>query len=283
MAPVSISVTRGGQPVESYRMQMVADPLLSPLLIQMAVSSCIQATERTVGASTVRVTGEVGFANAPAPVKFDNMYAMDTGTADQAALAAAVPAAYVMQAGFRSLDLKNVDIRIETYDVKKALAIDGVTVSRRQARPGETLRLMISLVGENGAETMRNVDYAVPIGAQPGTLYFTVADAGVTNLADFRQILSVSPRNPTQLIATVNNLHPNNKAYVRVWRADPAFQLEGADLPGPPASAAMILAGSQSGLAGIVQSRNSKIAEMESDGGEMVVTGSKTVQVEIKE
>ena len=74
----------------------------------------------------------------------------------------------------------------------------------------------------------------MPIGAPAGPLYFTVADATTTNLADFRQILTASPRTAAQLIATVNSLHPNTKAYVRVWRADPAFQLEGADLPAPP-------------------------------------------------
>ena len=35
--------------------------------------------------------------------------------------------------------------------------------------------------------------------------------------------------------------------------------------------------------AGITQTRNSKIETMEVDAGDMVVTGSKTVQVEIKE
>jgi hypothetical protein len=68
-----------------------------------------------------------------------------------------------------------------------------------------------------------------------------------------------------------------------VWRADPAFQLEGADLPDPPASVALILAGSQSSLAGITQTRNSKVVGMEVDAGDMVVSGSKTIQVEIKE
>ena len=106
--------------------------------------------------------------------------------------------------------------------------------------------LNVVLAGENGAETTRQVEYQVPIGAEPGPLYFTVADANTANLADFRQILTASPRSAGQLIATVNNLHPNTKAYVRVWRADPAFQLEGADLPDPPASVALILAGSQS-------------------------------------
>jgi len=85
------------------------------------------------------------------------------------------------------------------------------------------------------------------------------------------------------LLAVVNNLHPNNRAYVRVWRADPAFQLEGADLPDPPASVALILASSQAGAAGITQNRNSRIAQIEIDAGDMAVSGNKTIQVEIKE
>jgi hypothetical protein len=61
--PVSLSVTRGGRPVESYQMNMVNDPLLSPLLIQMAVASTIEATERTVGAASVHIGGEIQFQN----------------------------------------------------------------------------------------------------------------------------------------------------------------------------------------------------------------------------
>jgi hypothetical protein len=68
-----------------------------------------------------------------------------------------------------------------------------------------------------------------------------------------------------------------------VWRTDPAFQLEGVDLPAPPASVTMILAEQQTSLAGISQTRNSKIAEMEIDAGNVVVSGVKTAQVEIKE
>jgi hypothetical protein len=123
----------------------------------------------------------------------------------------------------------------------------------------------------------------VPIGAEPGPLYFTVADANTANIADFRQVLVASPHSPGQLITTVNNLHPNTSAYVRVWRPVPAFQLEGSDLPDPPASVSLILADSQSSSAGITQTRNSKIAEMEVDVGDMVVTGAKTIKVEVKE
>ena len=283
MVPVSVAISRGARPLESYQMQMVSDPLLSPLLLQMAVYSVIDETERTVGAATIRVTGEIEFQNATAPLRVNNMFAADNGSAAQGSLTAAIPVAYVMQSGFNSLQLKKVALSIEAYDQKKQLSIDGISVSRRAVRPGEKVRLNVLLTGDNGSETSRPVEYQVPIGAEPGTLYFTVADANTTNLTDFRQILTATPHTPSQLIATVNNLHPNTKAYVRIWRADPAFQLEGADLPDPPASVALILTGSQATLAGITQTRNAKIGEIELDGGDMVISGVKTVQVEIKE
>jgi hypothetical protein len=283
LAPVTISVSRGSTPVETYRLRMVNDPLLSPLLLQMAIFSSIDATERTTGAASLRISGEVDFQNAPAPLRIDNMFSADNGSAMMASASAAIPVAYVMQSGFDSLRLKKAAIHIEAYDSKKQLNIESVTASKHEVHPGDKLLLNVTLAGDDGAETIRQVAYDVPIGASPGTLYFTVADANTANLSDFRQILASSPHSPAQVITTVNDLHPNTRAYVRVWRTDPAFQLEGADLPDPPASVALILAGSQSTLAGVTQVRNSKIAEMQVDGGGMVISGVKTIQVEVKE
>ncbi len=282
LTPLSVAVTRNGRPIESYQMEMVNDPLLSPLLIQMAVSAAIDATERTVGPTSIRVSGQIEFRNAPAPLKVDNFYAMDTSTALQAATSAAVPAAFAMQSGFDALALKRVALEVAVYDRKRELKIDGVTASPHTAHPGETVRLAVSLVGENGAETVRQLDYRVPVGAEPGALYFTIADASATNMADYQQTLAATMRGPEQVLSLLSGLHANNKAYVRVWRQNPAYQLEGADLPDPPPSVAMILGRSQQNLAGIAQVRNSKIGEMEIDGGEAAVTGSKTIQVEIK-
>ncbi|MGA3261840.1 MAG: SpoIVB peptidase S55 domain-containing protein [Bryobacteraceae bacterium] len=282
MVPVSIAVSRAGRAIESYRMQMVGDPLLSPLLLQMAVYSAIDSTERSVGASSMRVSGEIEFQNAPAPLRIQNVFSGDTGAAQQVSLSAAIPLAFVMQSGFDALKLKSVSLAVETFEQKKEWTIDSVSASRREVRPGEAVRLRVSLAGDNGAEVARTVDYQVPAGAQAGPLYFTVSDAATANLNDFRSAITANPRNPGQLISTANNLHANNKAYVRVWRGDAAFQLEGADLPAPPASVALVLEGAQSNVAGITQVRNSKIASMEIDAGDMVISGVKTIQVEVK-
>ena len=71
---------------------------------------------------------------------------------------------------------------------------------------------------------------------------------------------------------------------MRVWRAESGYTIEGRDLPGPPPSVAMILARGQiGGAAASMNVRGSKIAEIEIPAGDFVVTGSKTVQVEVKE
>jgi hypothetical protein len=283
MAPVSISVSRGGKRMDNYQMEMVNDRFLSPLLVQMAVFNTIDATERTVGASSFRVTGEIEFQGSPAPLKVNNMYAADTGSAMIASLSTAIPLAYVLQSGFDALEVKKVALDIESFDAKKQFQIDSVSVARREVRPSGTVELTTMLVGENGAEVPRTIVYQVPQGITPGPLYFTVADGMTTNLTEFRQIIGAQPKSISQLISIVNNLRANTKAYVRVWRPEPAYQLEGADFPDPPPSVAMILAGSQTAQGSISQTRNSKIAELEIGAGDSVINGSKTIQVEVKE
>jgi hypothetical protein len=283
MAPVSISVSRAGRRLDSYQMELVNDRFLSPLLLQMAVFSTIDATERTVGASSFRVTGEVEFQGSAAPLKLNNMYAADTGSAMIASLSTAIPLAYVLQSGFDSLQVKKVSLDIESFDAKMQLQIDNVFVNRREVRPGEKVELTAILVGDNGSETARKVEYQVPLGATPGPLLFTVADGMTTNLTEFRQIIGAQPKSISQLISTVNNLRANTKAYVRVWRPEPAFQLEGEDFPDPPPSVALILAGAQTALGSVTQTRNSKLAELEIGAGDCAISGSKTIQVEVKE
>jgi hypothetical protein len=211
------------------------------------------------------------------------MFAGDANSAMQVAQSTSIPLAYVLQGGFDTLRIKQVDLDIESFDEKKQLQIDSVFAGRREARPGETIELTVGLAGENGSVLTRKVSYPAPVGLGVGPLYFTVSDAGTANITDFRQTLGVTTRSPGQLIASVNQLKVNTKAYVRVWRPDPAYQLHGQDYPAPPASLAMILARTQSGYGGLSQTLNSKLAELEIDGIGAVVTGSKTIQVDIKE
>jgi hypothetical protein len=279
MVPVSISLARAGRKIEGYEMQMANDRFLAPLLTQIAVYSAIDSTERTLGAATYAVRGQIEFQGNAPPLRLNNMFAGDANTAMQVSLSAAIPLAYVLQSEFSALEVKKVALEIDSFDEKKQLQIDQVTVSPHEVRPGERVQLTTVLVGDNGAEVSRTLDYAVPIGAPAGPLYFTVTDGNVANLSEYRQILGSTPRSAEQLVASVNKLRANTKAYVRVWRAEPNFQVDGVDFPDPPPSLALILGTSPTSL----QTRNSKVAELEITAGDAVISGAKTVQVEVKD
>ena len=81
----------------------------------------------------------------------------------------------------------------------------------------------------------------------------------------------------------MNGLRPNQKAYVRIWRAPPSYGVLDEDLPDPPASVALVLSKGSGGTANPSWSAGSKMAEREISAGDAVVTGSRTIQVEIKE
>jgi len=78
-------------------------------------------------------------------------------------------------------------------------------------------------------------------------------------------------------------LRPNTTAYLRVMRPEPAYELLGSTLPDPPASVAMILARTHPSLGAPALAGNSTIAELEISVPDMVISGSRIIQVEVKE
>jgi hypothetical protein len=280
--PIALTVQDGRRPQLSYHMQMVNDRVLSPFIVQMAVFSALDATERTLGLGSYTVRGSVEFQNGVPPLKLDNTYAGDFNVPLQASSGVASPLAYIMGAGFDALKIKNITLAMEASERKRLLQIDQITASRKEVRPGEAVDLTVTFTGENGLEVDKTVRYTLPLGAPAGTWNFTVTDGAYSNILDYQQLAATVQKSPTQLISFLNRLRPNTNAYLRVWRTDPAYLVQGQDLPDPPPSLGLILAKAQTAQ-GALLARTSKMDELLIDSGDMVVTGSKTISVEVKE
>jgi len=282
MLPVDIAVHREGRLVESYHMSMVDDPMLTPLLLQMAVFSTLDATERGAGAATIGVRGTVQLSGGRS-IQLNDIYAADNAAPQLASVSTVAPVAYILQSGFDSLKVKHISLDIEALEKKRSLDIGEVVASCHEARPGDTVDLAINLTGENGVDETRTASYRIPLGAQAGPVFFTAADGPQTSLLDLRFALSAQPTNPEQLLGLLERLRDNDKVYVRVWRPETSYPAGLDELPAPPPSVALIMA-AEMGPSGVALGtmKNSRIAEMVIDSGGRMVSGSKTVQVEVK-
>lgn len=282
MIPVELNVHSSRSGNHQYRMEMVNDRFLSPFLLQIAVFSSIDATERALGPSTFQVRGAIQFGGGRPAVELDNIYAGEANIAMNVALAAAAPMAYVMQSGFQDLRVDRIRLDILSLDEKKQLRLERAWASKREVRPGEQIEFAVALRGENGREVIKKVPFQAPSGIAPGVLNVTFADGNWMNLLDYRGAGAREASSGAQLVRAINQLRRNSNLYVRVWRADRGFQLQGEQLPSPPASLKHVLSG-PAGSGVVSHTWTSTLAEMEMDGFGTVVSGTETIRVTVKE
>lgn len=287
MAPVRVRLNRSDRAgnllqQRDYRMEMVRDPFVAPLLLQMAVFSAVDSSERSVGAATLSVDATLRFEDGVPPLRIRNLHAGGALVGLLGALGVSIPAGYALQSGFQELALAEVDIELSLQEQRQELRLEQMWSSTNQASPGQEVQIHAVLLDPGGAEERRSFRYRIPRGAPSGPLYLSAADASTLNLLEFPRFSSLIPRSPQQLLSLINGLRTNNRLYLRVWRQEPTYSIQGADLPAPPPSAALILDRSTDVKGGRSAIQNAALAELSVDLGNYAVTGAKTIKLEVK-
>jgi hypothetical protein len=284
LMPLEIGVLSSRGQRRQYSLETVHDPFLSPFLLQMALFSAADATERQVGAASYRVRGAVEFSNGLPPLRLDNMFSAPSMAAFQLATYTALPLAFLMQSGLDDVAVKGIQIELEALDEEKSLEIDRVWSSQTRVRPGETLKLTAALHGNNGEEVLRSVDYEVPLGTKEGELYVTFSDGDSLNMIEWQSLLANSKaRELPELVRAINRLRRNDRLHVRLWRPGRAVRVHTEQLPAPPASVAGVLSVPEAAGASNAQDWQSTLAEFELDGLGSVVEGNISLKVNVTE
>ena len=226
---------------------------LAPFLTQLAIFSALDSTERGLGASTVALEGQVRFAGGLPPLEIRNRFAGDFNAGLPAALAMASPLSALLEAGLPEVRVEGIDVKLRVENRRRQWRIDQAWLSQREARPGDEVELRLSLTGDEGAEEQRTLRYRIPLGVDPGPLYFSIADGPTANLWEARQLYaggSLGGKKAAEFIAMLNRLKGNTVVSVRVWQADAAYPAGSAELGNLPPSAALVLGRSPLGGGG---------------------------------
>jgi hypothetical protein len=288
--PLTIAVNSSTTGNHTYHMQVVNDRLLTPFLTQTALFSTLDATERNIGAGTLRIDGRAEFEGGLPALVMRDVYVSDNALSQQAANNAIVPLGFVVNGGFADLRVKSLSFTVSQLDSKRQVRLVQAWASAHEARPGDTVNITVQLEGENGYQTTQTAKFKIPIGAPNGLLNFTIGDATLQNFADFAGLNASAMQNAARLIETINSYRSSDGLYVRVWRPQPAFSVNGpgpdSELPDPPPSVMLILAdpsSSANGSATNAVTRGSEVGQLTILIPGFAVSGAKTVQVEIKD
>src|SRR6185436_10763101 len=89
MVPVRLQMTDGSGLRRNYAFELVDDPLLSPLLLYVAMNGVLGTIERTLGSATVRLReGYVIKVDGANDIRLDKLFAGDGATTDASGLSA---------------------------------------------------------------------------------------------------------------------------------------------------------------------------------------------------
>jgi len=287
--PVEIAVQSGSTGAHSYHVQVVNDRLLTPFLTQAVLFSTLDATERAIGTGTLKLQGEVHFEGNLPPLVTHDMFISDSGLTQQAAADAVVTLAFVLGGGFQDLRVKDISFRLDELDSKKQLRLAQAWTSAHDVRPGETVDITAVLQAENGVEVVKTIPYKVPSGAPLGALNLTLSDGNTLNFPEFAGIAQTQFKTAASLIESVNHYRNSESLYVRVWRQQTGFNVAGAmpggELSDPPPSVALVLADTSSTASSgaTPNTRGSDVAQLSVEVKGYVVTGAKTIQIEVKD
>jgi hypothetical protein len=281
MIPLSIHLTtsRGGRKELKY--QLARDPFLTPLLVNLTIYNSIIATERAEGYSTLRVKGKIDIKGEQ-DVVLDNRFSSESNAPSSASLSIAVPINYLMAAGYKNLDLQNIDLEISSQESDQAAVLDSMRSGRTEVRAGEALDLELSWKKINGDVIRQTYPVKIPANASPGALTLLVADGStIMALDEQEEGENLIPRDLTQLIKFLNNLRKNDSLYLRFFRQEPGAVVNGEGLPGLPPSILSILK-SERKVGAFTPIHTATLMEFELPASDYLVTGAKVLKLTVK-
>ncbi|MCB9385385.1 MAG: hypothetical protein H6509_12290 [Bryobacterales bacterium] len=278
MAPAGFRVNG-----HDYRMTLVRDPYLTPFLLEMAAFSAVDATERQLGPSTLRVNGRATFAGDAPDLDLGDVYSGPTGVAQQAALNTAAPLAFVMQSAGERLRIETIEIDVQSTPEQRTLRIARAWTDREAVKRGEAVRLFVLLRDGEGRETLHQESLAFPAHTQAGEVFISVSDAAGLNMSDLSLLFDRGGMPAGRLIEAVNRLRRSDRYYTRIWRLYRGLRAQGQRLEQPPASLLAILDAPRGAAGGAAADPFTTLEEHASQPVDAFVQGSETLRLTVTE
>jgi len=279
--PVHISVKSDLDRTETYRFSVAQAPLISPLLLQLALVSAVGATERTLGPSTLAMNGKIRLAGGDS-VNLDDVLVSDSGPANAAAAMVAAPLNALLTSDFPGLHIEGIDLNMSVSDQDRAATLESAWTSKFEVRPGDSIDVMTVVRTPAGESFTQRIPVTIPQSVNSGTLTLVVGSGAATDAIEGRLTpLASPPRDLHRMVGALNKMRRNNRIYAVLLAPEGSFRLAGDEFPAPPPSLLQTFLSDAAAATRVSMSLNSVVGDFETDPTPYTVTGQQTLQLKV--
>ncbi len=234
--PVRIQLHSSLGKETDYRFAVAQQPLLSPLLVNMAIVSTLSSTERMVGPSTIQLNGEILLSDGEA-VKVDDVVSSEFSSAGSAGAAVAVPLSYLLSSQFPDLQIRGINLDIVSQNENRAATLEQVWSSRSEVRPGDHIEVTAVERTPSGQTLTQKIPIEIPNSVDDKTLSLVVGSGTAINMLQMQFLRPGNPpRDLHQLVRELNRTRRDNRLYALLMVPQRSFVMEGTEYPSPPPS-----------------------------------------------
>ncbi len=240
MLPLRIEVRHAGEAVSVFSYELVRNALLTPALIDIAVSNSLLATQRQFGESSVAISGTL-VIDGYEDVNIDDFYSgFNLGTR-----VGALPAAvyfFLSDNEFSSVTVTDIRLTLDLVEEQRVATLQRAWITDTELEPGESFQVLIELRPRRDKELVLEQDYMIPPTLQSGAYRVTVGSGSeITRLENEMVRGELRIRDLRHMIRLINSLRPNNRLYAQVWREEEGIYFDGDLFPGLPPSALSVM------------------------------------------
>jgi hypothetical protein len=242
--PVNINLIGDGGVLREYKLNLTADKLLTPLLMNMAVSALLTGENRSVGDLSLELEGDLYLEKGPS-VHLEDMFSgnLDAAATDLSGLATGVTY-YLTNNEFGDVGLNRIDLNIRVIEEIKRAQLERVWLDKYEASPGESISIRVYYRGYRGETQMEEVPFTAPRLPPGAEFQLIVGDAASMAQVEAGQYRAqgVMPRSLPQLIRLLSSLRKHNRIYFKILASKPGLFLRGEEMPNlPPSLKSMFL------------------------------------------
>ena len=238
LIPVNIRKMETESVGKEFKLKVAADKIMTPLLINLAVSSVFQSEDRTYGDLTLELNGDI-FLDNGLSVHLEDMFSGNMGNAS-AELSGLVTAVvyYLTNNEFSDVGIHRIDVNVMSKEEARFSYLERVWLNKYEASPGEVIQVKVFTRTFRGETAEQEVPLVVP--SLPSGSEFTLVVGDSASMARFElsqyRSQDFMPRNLNQLIRLLNSLRKNNRIYFKIIASKPGLFLKGEEMPNLPPS-----------------------------------------------
>lgn len=238
LVPVNIRIMDSDGELKEYKIKVVNDKILTPVLLNVSLGGIVTTEERAIGDLSLGLLGNIYLENGM-NIRLDDLFSgqFDASVVSLSSLLAGV-VYFLTNNEFEELGIHRIDLNIQAFEEVKFSFLEKVWLSKYEASPGERIDVKIDYRTFRGESQREEGSIQVP-NLPPGSEFqIVVADAASMARIEMSQYRSATfiPRNLSQLVRMLNNLRKNNRIYIKMIASKPGIFLRGEEMSNLPPS-----------------------------------------------